>query len=479
MGKYDYNLVVVGAGSAGLVSSYIAASAKAKVALVEKHKMGGDCLNTGCVPSKALIRTAAFLRDCKRAEHLGIRNVSFEFDFAEVMQRVQRVINAIEPHDSVERYTGLGVDCFQGEAKIISEHEVRVGETTLSARSIGICAGAAPFIPPIEGIETVDYKTSDTIWDIRTQPKKMIVIGAGPIGCELAQCFAYLGTEVTQIEGGDRIMSREDADAAAVVTDAMGSAGVKILHNTRAIAVEKSADGGARLICEEDGEKKQIPFDLILFAAGRAPNGGKVPGLAEVGVEINRRGAIEVNEYLQTTVPNIFACGDITGTYQFTHTAGHAAYYLAMNALMPIKQKVNWSIVPWCTFTHPEVARVGLNEQEAERDGVAFETVKYPIDDLDRAIADEEAVGFVKLLTKPSSGEILGVTIVGAHAGDLICEYVLAMRKKMPVKEILRTIHIYPTLSEANRFAAGLWQKSNLNRNLIKISDRINQWYRG
>ena len=481
MAKYQYNLVVIGAGSAGLVSSYVAAAAKAKVALVERHKMGGDCLNTGCVPSKALIRSASFMRDVRRHKLLGFKEARAEFDFAEVMERVQRVIAAIEPHDSVERYSGLGVDCIHGEAKVVSPHEVEVGGKTLTTRNIIVAAGARPFVPPIEGLEKVNYKTSDTIWEIREQPKRLVVVGGGPIGTELAQAFAFLGSEVTQVEGGARILPREDEDAALLVMQQMKEAGVDIVTNARAKKVE-SGDGGRHIVLadSQSGETTRRPFDLLLLAAGRKPNGDKVPGLAEAGVKINERGVVEVDECLRTSVSNIYACGDIIGSYQFTHTASHGAVTAVINALspLPFKSKVDWSIVPWCTFSHPEVARVGLSEQEAKEKNIAVEVVKYGIDDLDRAIADEEAEGFVKLVTSPG-GDLLGVTIVGAHAGDLLHEYVLAMKQGAKIKDVLSMIHIYPTLAEANRFAASEWNKKHISPKLLSISERLNTFMRG
>lgn len=487
MAKYDYNVIVIGAGSAGLVTSLVVAAAKGKVALIERHKMGGDCLNTGCVPSKAIIRSATFMRDIKRAESLGFkpRTVNWDnreeyFNFSSVMERVSRIIKTIEPHDSVERFTELGVECFSGEASVKSRHEVEVDGKTYSARSIVIAAGARPFVPPIKGLEQAEYRTSDTIWEIREQPRRLMVVGGGPIGSELAQTFSYLGSEVTQIEGGPRIIAREDEDASRIVMKHFEHAGVNIQCNSQAreVVVE---DGEKKMIVADknSGETRKIPFDLLLLAVGRKPNGDAVPGLAEAGVKVSERGVVEVNEKLQTSVPNIFACGDIIGSYQFTHTAGHAAFYAAMNSLFMPFMKVDWSVVPWCTFTHPEVARVGLNEQEAKQKNIAYEVTKYGIDDLDRAIADEEAEGFVKLLTVPGSGQLLGVTIVGDHAGDLLHEYVLAMRKKMTVKDVLGTIHIYPTLAEANKFAATEWQKKHVPAFAVSLGEKISRFLRG
>ena len=479
MAKYDYNVIVIGAGSAGLVTSYIVAAAKGKVALIERHKMGGDCLNTGCVPSKAIIRSATFMRDIKRAKQLGFRTASADFDFAQIMERVQRIIQKIEPHDSVERFSGLGVDCFSGEASLKSQHEVEVDGKTYTTRSIVIAAGARPFVPPIKGLDKVEYRTSDTIWEIREQPRRLMIVGGGPIGSELAQTFAYLGSEVTQVEGGARIMAREDEDASAIVMEHFRHAGVNMILNAQAKEVVVENGEKTMIIGDKNGgADKKVPFDLLLLAVGRQPNGDAVPGLTEAGVKVTERGVVEVNEKLQTNVPNIFACGDIIGSYQFTHTAAHAAYYAAMNSLFWPMLKVDWSVVPWCTFTHPEVARVGLNEQEAKAKNIPYEVTRYGIDDLDRAIADEEAEGFVKLLTTPK-GDLLGVTIVGDHAGDLLHEYVLAMRKKLKVKDILSTIHVYPTLAEANKFAAGEWQKKHVPPAALSLGRKLSAFLRG
>ena len=481
MAKYDYNLVVIGAGSAGLVTSYVAAAAKAKVALVERHKMGGDCLNTGCVPSKALIRSASFMRDAKRCKKLGFRAAQVEFDFAEIMERVHRVIRAIEPHDSVERYTNLGVECITGEAKLRSAHEVEVDGRVLHTRAIVLAAGARPLVPPIKGLDGAPYRTSDTIWEIREQPKRLVVVGGGPIGSELAQAFATLGSQVTQIVSGAHLVPREDEDASAIVMENFREAGVELRLNSRATEVQN--ENGEHLLLLEDkqsGEVSKVPFDLLLLAAGRQPNGDAIPGLREVGVHTDARGAVVVNEKLQTAVSSIYACGDLIGSYQFTHTASHAAVTAAINALspLPFKSSVDWSVVPWCTFTHPEVARVGISEAEAKQAGMVVEVTKYGIDDLDRAIADEEAEGFVKLITTPS-GQLLGVTIVGDHAGDLIHEYILAMKKKLTPKDVLGTIHIYPTLAESSRFAAGEWNKAHLSPTLLKVSEWLNRRLRG
>lgn len=482
MAKYDFNLIVIGGGSAGLVSAIVAAGAKAKVALVEKHRMGGDCLNTGCVPSKALIRSASFLRDAKRCADLGFKSAAVDYDFAAVMERVDRVIKRIEPHDSVERFTKEGVDCFQGEAKINSPHEVQVGEQVLTTRAIAVCAGARPFVPPVKNIENAPVYTSDTIWDIRERPRRMIVLGGGPIGSELAQAFAYLDIDITLVQSANRLLPREDPEAGKLVADAMHDAGVTVMLGTKAQEC-RNADGAWTLVCEgAGGGLKEIPFDALLVAAGRTPNASNLPGLVEAGVALDKRGAIKVDEYLRTSVPGIYACGDIIGSYQFTHTAGHAGFFCALNALAApfFKLKVDWSVVPWCTFTHPEVARAGMSEDEAKAGNVPYEVHTYGIDDLDRAIADEEAKGFVKLLVAPQSkGRILGVTIVGHHAGDLLHEYVVAMRNGLGLNHIINAIHVYPTLAEANKFAASTWKKAQISPRLIDLSERFARWRRG
>ncbi len=480
--RFDRNLVVIGGGSAGLVTSYIAAAVKAKVTLVEKHKLGGDCLNTGCVPSKALIRSAKFLSHVGRSQEFGIRSARAEVDFADVMERVQSVIKAIEPHDSAERYTGLGVDVVQGAAKIVSPWEVDItredGSTQrLSTRSIVIATGARPFVPPIPGIEQVGYLTSDNVWELRELPQRLIVLGGGPIGCELTQAFARLGASVTQVEMEARIMGREDPEVSELVTERFRAEGVAVLtgHKAKEFLIE---NGEKILIAEHEGEDVRIPFDAVLVAVGRAAN-LKGFGLEELGIPTGR--TVDTNAFLQTNYPNIYAAGDVAGPYQFTHTAAHQAWYAAVNALFdPLKKfKADYSVIPWATFVEPEVARVGLNEQDAKAQGIACEVTTYGIDDLDRAIADGEAHGFIKVLTVPGKDRILGVTIVGEHAGDLIAEYVLAMKQGIGLNKILGTIHIYPTLAEANKYVAGNWKKAHAPQQLLAWVERFHAWRRG
>lgn len=481
--RFDRNLVVIGAGSAGLVAAYVAAAVKAKVTLIEKHRMGGDCLNFGCVPSKALIRSAKLLSHVKRSKEFGIRSASAEFDFAEVMERVQRVIAAIQPHDSVERYTGLGVECIAGTAKITSPWSVEVttdaGARTLTTRSIVVAAGGRPFVPPIPGIEDVGYVTSDTLWGLRALPARLLVLGGGPIGCELAQCFARFGSQVTQVEMLPRLMFREDPEISALVMERFRAEGIAVLVEHKALRFAVEA-GDKVLYAESGGREVCIAFDLLLCAVGRVANTTGY-GLEELGIPTTQARTVEVNEFLATKYPNIHACGDVAGPYQFTHTASHTAWYAAVNSLFGRfkRFRADFSVIPWCTFTEPEVARVGLNETEARQKGVAYEVTTYGIDDLDRAIADGEAHGVVKVLTVPGKDRILGATIAGEHAGEVIAEFVTAMKHGIGLDKILGTIHIYPTFTEANKYAAGNWKKAHAPAAALKWSERYHGWMRG
>ncbi|MEN8180846.1 MAG: dihydrolipoyl dehydrogenase, partial [Pseudomonadota bacterium] len=458
---YDRNLIVIGAGSGGLVASLIAAAVKAKVTLIEKHKMGGDCLNTGCVPSKALIRSSRLLAQTRRAEEWGFDKIDVQYDFSKVMERVQRVIKQVEPHDSVERYTGLGVDVIEGEARITSPYSVEVDGRELTTRGIVIATGAQPYAPPIPGLDKIDYLTSDTIWQLRELPPRLLVLGGGPIGCELSQAFARFGSHVTIVVRGPRLMRREDEDVSSLVMERFREEGMDLLLSHRAIEFIEE-NGERRLICDADGEQVVVPFDQVLVAVGRRPNTQGF-GLEELNIALNPNGTIQANEYLQTSVPNIYACGDVAGPYQFTHVAGHQAWYAAVNALFGSfrKFKVDYSVIPFATFTDPEVARVGLNEQEARQQGVDYEVTTFDLAELDRAIAEGEAHGMVKVLTAPGRDKILGATIVGENAGELIGEFTAAMKHGFGLNKILGTIHIYPTLFEANKYAAGAWKKAH------------------
>jgi pyruvate/2-oxoglutarate dehydrogenase complex dihydrolipoamide dehydrogenase (E3) component/uncharacterized membrane protein YdjX (TVP38/TMEM64 family) len=484
--RFDRNLIVIGAGAAGLVSAYIAAATRAKVTLIEGHRMGGDCLNYGCVPSKALIRSAKLAHQMRHADRYGLTPQEPKIDFGAVLDRVHRVIADIEPHDSVERYTGLGVDVVEGHATLIDPWTVEIalaggGTQRLTSRAIVLATGAAPFVPPLPGLEEVGYLTSDTMWDtlkVRAEaPRRLVVLGGGPIGCELAQAFARLGSGVTQIEMAPRLMLREDEDAAAEVHGALERDGVAVLTGHKALACGVS-DGEKWIEVEAGGVTRRIGFDDLIVAVGRAARLTGY-GLEALGIPTDR--VIETNEYLETPFPNILAAGDVAGPYQFTHTASHQAWFATVNALFGTfkRFKADYRVIPWATFTDPEVARVGLSEEEAREKGIAHEVTRYGLDDLDRAIADGAARGFVKVLTPPGKDRILGVTIVGEHAGDLMAEFVLAMKHGLGLNKILGTIHIYPTLAEANKFAAGNWRKAHVNPRLLAFVERFHRWRRG
>lgn len=477
--KYDRNLVVIGAGAAGLVTSYIAAAVKAKVSLIESEKMGGDCLNTGCVPSKALIRSARINHYANHGDKFGLKLVSYGADFPKVMNRIQSVIKKIAPHDSIERYSELGVDCITGRARITSPWSVEVDGREITTRSIVIATGGRPKIPTIPGLQGSGYLTSENLWQLKDLPKHLVVMGGGAIGCELAQAFRRLGSDVTIVEFLDRILFRDDVDVSDAVHASLEADGVRVLTGWRVVSV---ANGGAEKTVEcmpakGDGEAMRLIGDQLLVAVGREGNTQGL-GLDVLGIPVRDNGTIESNEYLQTKFPNIFVCGDVAGPYQFTHVAGHQAWYAAVNALFGFAKKfsVDYSVIPFAVFTSPEVARVGLNETEAKAKNVEYEITRYGIDDLDRAIADDEAHGFIKVLTVPGKDKILGVTIVGYHAAELIAEYVLAMKHGLGLNKILGTIHTYPTLMEANKFVAGEWKRKNAPQKLLALVEKFHSW---
>jgi pyruvate/2-oxoglutarate dehydrogenase complex dihydrolipoamide dehydrogenase (E3) component/uncharacterized membrane protein YdjX (TVP38/TMEM64 family) len=480
--QYDRNMVVIGAGAAGLVTAYIAAAVKAKVTLVERHKMGGDCLNYGCVPSKALIKTATLVQQMRHSADYGVARAEWQLDFAQVMERIARVVRDIEPHDSVARYTELGVDVQLGAARILDPWHVQITDAqgavqVLSTRSIVIASGAQPFIPPLPGLDEVGWLTSDTLWDLRELPRRLLVLGGGPIGCELAQAFARLGSQVTQIEMGPRLLVREDEDVSALVMQSLQADGVVVMTGHKALRCE--THGGEKVIVVEAAEgEKRIAFDALLCAVGRVARTEGF-GLEELGIPVKR--TVVTDEALRTIYPNILAAGDVAGPYQFTHTAAHQAWYAAVNGLFGGFKtfKADYRVIPWCTFTDPEVARVGLNIQEAREKNVPFEVTRYPMDDLDRAIADSHTAGWVQVMTEPGKDRILGVTIVGAHAGDLIAEYVLAMKHGLGLEKILGTIHTYPTMAEANKYAAGAWKRAHQPAGLLRWVQRFHDWRRG
>ncbi len=477
--QFDANVVVLGAGSAGLVASLIVAGAKARVVLVEKHRMGGDCLNTGCVPSKTLIRSGRIASYVKRASEYGLKNVQGDVDFPAVMERVKGVIKAIEPHDSVERYTSLGVECEIGEARILSPYQVKVNDRFINTRSIIIATGARPMVPPIPGIDDIDYLTSDTVWELPELPRRLLVIGGGPIGCELAQAFNNLGSVVTQVDLAPRILPREDAEVSELIRQRFTKDGIRVLTDHKVVSFRKSDDGGI-MEAEHAGQKMEVEFDRVLLAIGRKANVEGF-GLEELNMPLTKHGTLEVNQFLQTAYPNIYACGDVVGPYQFTHMASFQAWYAALNSLAGWlrKSRADYRVVPRATFTDPEVARVGLNEQEARESGIAYEVTRYDLSNLDRALADGESHGFVKVLTAPGKDRILGVTIVGYHAGELIAEYVFAMTHGLGLKKIAATTHIYPTLMEANKFTANAWRNARLPEKVFPYLQRFFRWQRG
>jgi pyruvate/2-oxoglutarate dehydrogenase complex dihydrolipoamide dehydrogenase (E3) component len=435
--------------------------------------MGGDCLNTGCVPSKAIIRSAKLVHQAKNSSALGLSPVEIPVDFAKVMDRVTSVVRAIEPHDSVERYTKLGVECLAGNACLIDPWTVEVDGKKLTTRNIILASGAEPALPTFPGLDQVKFFTTDTLWNLRELPKRLLILGGGPIGCELAQAFSRLGARVTQVEANDRILAREDSDVAEVVTERFRSEGIEILARHRALRFEQKGDSGIAVL-ETNGQEKRVEFDAVLIALGRKAR-TKGFGLEALGVQLKKSGEIEADSFLRTNFPNIYVCGDATGPYQFTHMAAHQAWFASINALFaPFwKFKVDYRIVPWCTYTDPEVARVGLSESEAKSKGIQVDVTKYGIDDLDRAIADGETHGFVKVLTQPGSDKILGATIVGAHAGEILIEFVTAMKFGIGLGKILQTIHSYPTFAEANKFAAGVWRKERAPEGLLRILGKI------
>jgi pyruvate/2-oxoglutarate dehydrogenase complex dihydrolipoamide dehydrogenase (E3) component len=476
---------VIGGGAAGLVSAYIAAAVKAKVTLIEANKMGGDCLNYGCVPSKALIKSAKLAHQMQHAAHYGLASSTPQFSFRGVMQRVTDVIKQVAPHDSIERYTALGVDVVEGYATVVNPWTVeikdRTGQTrTLTTRSIVIAAGAKPLVPALPGLDDVGYLTSDTLWHALSQyadiPKRMVVLGGGPIGCELTQAFARLGSRVTQIEMSPRLLVREDADVSSLVERELRLDGVEVLTAHQAIRCEWQGTEKV-IVVSHAGTERAIPFDELICAVGRQARLTGY-GLEALGVPTDR--TIETDAYLQTIYPNIYAAGDVAGPYQFTHTAAHQAWYATVNALFGDFKRfaADYRVIPWATFVDPEVARVGLNEQSAKALGIPYEVTRFALEDLDRAITDSETKGFIKVLTPPGKDRILGVTIVGAHASDTLAEYVLAMKKGLGLNQILGTIHTYPTMAEANKYVAGEWKRAHAPARLLALLERFHMWRR-
>ena len=483
--SFDRNLIVIGAGAGGLVTSYIAAAVKAKVTLIEAGRMGGDCLNTGCVPSKTLIRSARLAQEMRTAERLGLEAAQPRFSFRQVMQRVQQVIASVEPHDSIERYTALGVEVIQGYAKLVDPWTVEIaldsgGSQRLSARSIVLATGAAPVVPALPGIEQVDYVTSDTLWEgfaeLDEVPKRLLVLGGGPIGCELAQAFARLGSQVSLVQRRDRVLPKEDPEVSALAATALCSSGVDLLTGHTPVRCERD-EQGQRLVVSHQGEERVVEFDWMIVASGRAARLTGY-GLETLGIDTDR--TIACNEFLETRYPHIYTVGDAAGPYQFTHVAAHQAWYAAVNALFGNLKRfaVDYRVIPRTTFLDPEIASVGLTEQEAIEQQVRYEVTRFDLDDLDRALTESATGGLIKVLTPPGSDRILGVTIVGEHAGDLLAEFVLAMKHGLGLNKILGTVHAYPTWAEGNKYAAGEWKKAHAPQRLLRWVERYHQWRR-
>lgn len=475
---FDDNLIVIGAGSAGLIAALIAATVKAKVTLVERNRMGGDCLNTGCVPSKTLIASARVAHSVATAERFGLRDARARVDFPAVMERVAETIRSIEPNDSVERFEGLGVRCVQGEARLIDPWTVAVGGERRTARRIVIATGSEPLLPPIPGLAEMDPLTSDSVWDLREMPDRLLVMGGGPIGCELAQSFARLGAKVTLVDMAPRLLPREDADVAELVADALRDEGVDVRPGHEALRFRRQPNGAVLVAGTDEGEV-EVAFDRVLVAVGRRPVTEGL-GLEELGIRKTPAGTLEVDDALLTSMPTVYACGDVVGPFQFTHMASHQAWYAAVNALFgPLRRyKVNYRVVPWTTYSDPEVARVGLNEDEARRQGVQVEVTRFEFAHNDRAITESARRGFIKVLTPPGRDRILGVTIVGPHAGELLAEYVLAMTHGIGLKRIMGTIHVYPTFAEINKSVASAWRKAHAPDKLLEWVGRFHAWRR-
>ncbi len=476
--RFDANLVVVGAGSAGLIAALVAATVRARAILIERERMGGDCLNTGCVPSKTLIRSAAVAHEVAHAAEFGVRAEPEGIDFATVMARVRQAIATIEPNDSVERYTSLGVDCVAGEARLVDPWTVEVAGRRITGRNIVIATGARPFVPPLPGLEDCEPLTSDTVWSLDTLPERLLVMGGGPIGCELAQSFARLGARVTVVDMLDRILPREDPDVSAHLTRVFEREGIEVRVGHRAERFEGDASGGV-MIALHDGREERVGFDRVLVAVGRRANTDSI-GASEIGIALNRDGTIEVDAFMRTRLPNILACGDVAGPYQFTHMASHQAWYAAVNGLFGFARRfrANYAVVPWVTFTDPEVGRVGLSESEARERGIQVEVTRYDLAELDRAIAEGSGEGFIKVLTRPGSDRILGAVVVSRHGGELLAQFVLAMTHGIGLNKIMGTIAAYPTWSEAVKATAAAWRRKHVPERALAFSQRLHAFLR-
>ena len=472
-----YNLVVIGAGTAGLVTAAGAAGLGAKVALVERHLLGGDCLNVGCVPSKCIIRSSRVVADLREANQFGIRvPKGMEVDFRAVMERMRSIRARISAHDSARRFKDLGVDLFLGEGKFSGPDTLEVDGKTLRFKKAVIATGTRPVHPSIEGISETGFLTNETIFSLTERPQRLAVIGGGPIGCELAQAFRRLGCEVTLFHNAPHILNREDSDAADILQRSFVRDGIRLVLNCKTKRVEKK--NGSKVIHVECGRKEdEISVDEIMAGAGRAPN---VEGLnlEAVGVKYDQREGVQVNEYLQTTNPRIYAAGDICLKYKFTHTADATARMVIQNALFLGRKKQSALTIPWCTYTDPEIAHVGMYERDAQEKGIAVDTFIRPLNDVDRAIADGEEEGFVKIHVRKGTDEILGATIVARHAGEMLSEITLAMVGHLGLGTLSKVIHPYPTQAEAIKQAADAYNRTRLTPFVKGLFTRWLSWTR-
>lgn len=477
---FDYNLIIIGGGSAGLVTTFIARILKAKVAIIEKEKMGGDCLNTGCVPSKSLIKIAKIISYGKTPSSWGLKNINIDFSFEDIMNKIHSIIKEIEPHDSIVRYTQLGAECFLGQAQILSPWEVQIGEKIISAKYLVIATGARPIIPQIPGIESISPLTSENIWQLKKQPARLGILGGGVIAAELAQAFSRLGSSVFIIEESSRILSREDEDASGLIHEIFIKEGIKIYTSHTLKKCEKSGDEKILLCIDREGREISLVCDQLFIAIGRKATTSGF-GLEKIKLDLNDNGSIKVNEYMQTSLPNIFACGDVAGPFNLTHAASHQAWHTTVNALLGfIKMfKINYSVLPVCTYTDPEIATVGYSKAELIKKSIPFEETIFPMKDLDRAIIEGETCGFVKVFTPPNSDKILGVVIISAEASTMILEFTLAMKHNLGLNKILNTIHAYPGMGEANKYLAGRWKQRKSRLNLLKALERFHTFSRG
>lgn len=471
----SYDLTVIGGGSAGLTIASGAASFGARVALVEKDKMGGDCLNWGCVPTKALIRSATVAATVKEAHRYGVKSSGVEIDFPAVMQRMRGIVNTIAEHDSPERFRSMGVDVLLGEAEFKNANEIRIGDHQISSKNVVIATGSRPAVPPIPGLTETGFITNIEALQLEVLPKSLAILGGGPIGLEFAQAFARLGARVTVIEMFPTLLPREDAQAAEFVRESLVNEGVHLMLGSKVVEAKKGENGKV-VVIEQNGERREVSCEEIFVATGRRPN-VEIPGLANIGIEVAKTGIV-VDSHLRTTIPHIYAAGDVKGGLQFTHVAGYEGRVVVRNTLFPFKQRVDYRVVPWAVYTDPEIAHVGFTEQEAKDHYGWIGVYTMPFHDVDRAVIDGQDEGFVKVIAD-KKGQIVGAHVVGDHAGDLIQELVFAMRHRMPIGKISEVIYAYPTKVEGVHKAADLyWRQKLFEGGMGSILKKISRYTR-